>query len=133
MISNYISTDTHFYDSHLQQVITTKKDINDNEKKEFLKIIIEIMKKLNQFQNIIGPIKYYNVINTIKLFITDVHNNYDEINKIRLELLLPKIWNNIINKDHSVLIMFFEQMADIIVSGPCAQGRITRLIQFINL
>ena len=133
MISTYISTDTHFYDSHLQQVITTKKDINDNEKKEFLKIIIEIMKKLNQFQNIIGPIKYYNVINTIKLFITDVHNNYDEINKIRLELLLPKIWNNIINKDHSVLIMFFEQMADIIVSGPCAQGRITRLIQFINL
>ena len=91
------------------------------------------MKKLNQFQNIIGPIKYYNFINTIKLFITDVHNNYDEINKIRLELLLPKIWNNIINKDHSVLIMFFEQMADIIVSGPCAQGRITRLIQFINI
>ena len=133
MTSNCISTDTHFYDSHLQQVITTKKDINEDEKKEFLKIIIEIMKKLNQFKNIIGPIKYYNVINTIKLFITDVHNNYDEINKIRLELLLPKIWDNIINKDSSILISFFEQMADIIVSGPCAQGRITRLIQFINI
>ena len=133
MISNYVSTDTHFYDSHLQQILTTKKDINENEKKNFLKTIIKIMKKLNQFKNIIGPIKYYNVINTIKLFITDVHNNYDEINKIRLELLLPKIWDNIINKDSSILISFFEQMADIIVSGPCAQGRITRLIQFINI
>ena len=39
MISNYVSTDTHFYDSHLQQIITTKKDINENEKKKFLKKI----------------------------------------------------------------------------------------------
>ena len=132
-MANYIAIDTHFYDTHLQQVITTKKDINEDEKKIFLKTIVEIMKKLNQFKNIIEPVKYYNVINTIKLFITDVHNNYDEVNKIRLELLLPKIWNNIINKDSSILISFFEQMADIIVSGPCPQGRITRLIQFIDL
>lgn len=132
-MANYIAIDTHFYDTHLQQVITTKKDINEDEKKNFLKTIVEIMKKLNQFKNIIEPVKYYNVINTIKLFITDVHNNYDEVNKIRLELLLPKIWNNIINKDSSILISFFEQMADIIVSGPCPQGRITRLIQFIDL
>ena len=40
MTSNCISIDTHFYDSHLQQVITTKKDINEDEKKKFLKIII---------------------------------------------------------------------------------------------
>jgi len=130
---NKISTDTHYYDTQLQNVFTTKKNINNNEKITFIKTIGEIIKKTKEFKELLNPLIFNTVKKTIKLILIDVKNNYDEANKIRVELLLPKVWNNIKNKDMSILLVFFEQMADIFISGPCAQGRTTRLIQFLNI
>ena len=130
---NKISTDTHYYDTQLQNVFTTKKKINNDEKITFIKTIGEIIKKTKESKELLNPLIFNTVKKTIKLILIDVKNNYDEVNKIRVELLLPKVWNNIKNKDISILLVFFEQMADIFISGPCAQGRTTRLIQFLNI
>ncbi len=130
---NKISTDTHYYDTQLQNVFTTKKKINNDEKITFIKTIGEIIKKTKEFKELLNPLIFNTVKKTIKLILIDVKNNYDEVNKIRVELLLPKVWNNIKNKDIYILLVFFEQMADIFISGPCAQGRTTRLIQFLNI
>ena len=74
-----------------------------------------------------------NISNNIKLFVIDAKNNIDNINKIRLEILLPLVWGKVKNKDNSILYVFFEQLSDIYSSGSCPQGRTIRLIQFYKI
>lgn len=124
-----ISTDTHDYDNNISY--KTKRKINENDKKIFFQTIIEILKKLKDYKSLLTNNVYNSSKKSIKLFVIDIKNNIDKINKIRLEILLPEVWNKTKNKDPTVLIAFFEQMADIYDSGPCAQGRTIRLIQFL--
>lgn len=125
--------DTHDYDTRLKKVITTKKEITENEFKIFVKCLTEINDFLNQdkFLKVSSKI---NAQKTINLLLNDRKNNYDEKNKINVELLLPMIWNKV--KDYNELTIydiFVEQLNDIIISGPCAQGRTTRLIQLLSI
>ncbi len=124
-----ISTDTHDYDNNFSY--KTKKTINDNDKKKFFEAIVDILKKLKDYKSLLPSNIFNSSKKTIKLFVIDIKNNIDRINKIRLEILLPEVWNKTKNKDPTVLIAFFEQLADIYDSGPCAQGRTIRLIQFL--
>ena len=110
-----ISTDTHDYDNTL--LFKTKKNITEEDKSLFLKTIIQILRKLKEHKNYIEPYIFENVKNTLKLFVIDAKNNIDNINKIRLEILLPLVWGKVKNKDNSILYVFFEQLSDIYSSG----------------
>lgn len=125
--------ETHDYDTRLSKVLTTKKDIS---KKEF-EIFIKCLKDINKFLNEDKFLKVDSKINaqkTIHLLANDRKNNYDNKNKINVELLLPIIWNKIKNyNDLTLYDIFVEQMSDIIISGPCSQGRTTRMIQLLSI
>lgn len=125
--------ETHDYDTRLSKVLTTKKDIS---KKEF-EIFIKCLKDINKFLNEDKFLKVDSKINaqkTIHLLANDRKNNYDDKNKINVELLLPIIWNKIKNyNDLTLYDIFVEQMSDIIISGPCSQGRTTRMIQLLSI
>jgi hypothetical protein len=72
-----------------------------------------------------------NVLEMLALIERDVGtpNNYDPTNNIHLQELLPRVWGFIRAYDNSGKYVFFEQIADI-KNGTCAQGRITRPLQF---
>lgn len=55
--------------------------------------------------------------------------NYDESNKLDAADVLRAGWERI--RDTEVRSVYFEQLADIVRSGSCPQGRTTRLIQFL--
>tara|TARA_B110001454_G_scaffold161179_1_gene150610 strand:+ start:358 stop:753 length:396 start_codon:yes stop_codon:yes gene_type:complete len=125
--------ETHDYDTRLTKVMTTKKDVSEKEFKIFIKCLTEINNFLNQDKFLKVDSKI-NAQKTIHLLANDRKNNYDDKNKIHTELLMPIIWNKI--KKYNELTMydtFVEQLADIILSGPCAQGRTTRLIQLLSI
>jgi hypothetical protein len=125
--------ETHDYDTRLTKVMTTKKDVSEKEFKIFIKCLTEINNFLNQDKFLKVDSKI-NAQKTIYLLANDRKNNYDDKNKIHTELLMPIIWNKI--KKYNELTMydtFVEQLADIILSGPCAQGRTTRLIQLLSI
>jgi hypothetical protein len=125
--------DTHDYDTRLQKIITTKTEVNETEFKIFIKCLTEINDFLNQdkFLKVSSKI---NAQKTIHLLANDRRNNYDDKNKINVELLLPIIWNKMTNYNElTIYDIFVEQLSDIIISGPCAQGRTTRLIQLLSI
>ena len=91
---NKITLETHDYDTRLTKIITTKKEISE---KEF-KIFINCLKEINNFLNLDKNLKINLKINaqkSINLLANDRKNNYDDKNKINVELLLPVIWNKI--------------------------------------
>ena len=130
---NKITLETHDYDTRLTKIITTKKEISE---KEF-KIFINCLKEINNFLNLDNNLEIYLKINaqkSINLLANDRKNNYDDKNKINVELLLPVIWNKIKNYNNiSLYSVFVEQIADIIINGPCSQGRTTRIIQLLSI
>lgn len=128
-----ITLETHDYDTRLTKIIKTKKEISQ---KEF-KIFINCLKEINNFLNLDKNLEIYLKINaqkSINLLANDRKNNYDDKNKINVELLLPVIWNKIKNYNNiSLYSVFVEQIADIIINGPCSQGRTTRIIQLLSI
>ena len=128
-----ITLETHDYDTRLTKIIKTKKEISE---KEF-KIFINCLKEINNFLNLDKNLEIYLKINaqkSINLLANDRKNNYDDKNKINVELLLPVIWNKIKNYNNiSLYSVFVEQIADIIINGPCSQGRTTRIIQLLSI
>ena len=125
--------ETHDYDTRLSKILTTKKDISKKDFEIFIKCLKDINKFLNEDKTI--KIKYkINAQKTIHLLANDRKNNYDNKNKINVELLLPTVWNKIKNYNELTLYnIFVEQMSDIIISGPCSQGRTTRMIQLLSI
>ena len=124
--------ETHDYDTRLTKVITTKKNVSEKEFKTFIKCLTEINNFLNQDRSLKVQSKI-NAQKTIHLLANDRKNNYDDRNKIHTELLLPIIWNRVKKYNElTIYDIFVEQMSDIIISGPCAQGRTTRLIQLLS-
>ena len=67
-------------------------------------------------------------LETLRLLLHDTDNNHDPLNGVRVEDLLPRTWRFV--RHYEDLDAFLEQLADVSVSGPCAQGRVVRLFQF---
>ena len=125
--------ETHDYDTMLTKIITTKKEISQKEFKIFIKCLTEINNFLNEdkFLKVNSKI---NAQKTLYLLANDRRNNYDDKNKIHTELLIPIIWNKVKKYDElTIYDIFVEQLSDIIISGPCSQGRTTRLIQLLSI
>lgn len=125
--------ETHDYDTRLTKVFKTKKEISGEE----FKIFIKCLKEINNFLNQDKFLKVNSKINaqkTLHLLANDRRNNYDDKNKINTELLIPIIWNKVKNYNElTIYDIFVEQLSDIIISGPCSQGRTTRLIQLLSI
>lgn len=81
--------------------------------------------------------KYYNVKRigrarrSIKILIAQRRGNLDSRNDIDVEELLPMVWRKI-KEQEDLHDLFYEQFCDI-TGGSCAQGRSTRLFQFLFL
>jgi hypothetical protein len=58
-------------------------------------------------------------------------SNFDSINDINVEELLPILWNKVKNQN-DLHDTFYEQLCDI-TDGSCSQGRSTRFFQFLFL
>lgn len=130
---NNTSINTHDYDKKLTKIITTHKKISKHEFKLFINILNEINNYINNDKKINLKLKI-NAQKTIHLLANDRCKNYDNLNKINVEILLPIIWNKIKNINNlTIYYLFIEQLSDIYTSGSCAQGRTTRLIQFLNI
>jgi hypothetical protein len=125
--------ETHDYDTRLTKVLKTKKEIS----KEEFQIFIKCLKEINNFLNQDKFLKVNSKINaqkTLHLLANDRRNNYDDKNQINTELLIPIIWNKVKNYNElTIYDLFVEQLSDIIISGPCSQGRTTRLIQLLSI
>ena len=128
---NKTTLETHDYDTRLAKIITTKKKVSVEEFKKFINSLKDINNFLNNDKILNKQLKI-NSQKTINLLANDRKNNYDTKNKINIELILPNIWKKIKNyNDNSLYLVFIEQLSDIIISGPCSQGRTTRIIQFL--
>tara|TARA_B100001248_G_C27386408_1_gene459906 strand:- start:1209 stop:1604 length:396 start_codon:yes stop_codon:yes gene_type:complete len=125
--------ETHDYDTRLTKVLKTKKEISEEE----FKIFIKCLKEINNFLNQDKFLKVNSKINaqkTLHLLANDRRNNYDDKNKIHTELLIPIIWDKVKKYNElTIYDIFVEQLNDIIISGPCSQGRTTRLIQLLSI
>jgi hypothetical protein len=71
-----------------------------------------------------------NISRSIHLLKNDKQNNYDPINKINVEELLPRVINIVKNYDSSGRDLFLTVLGEIVELGPCPQGRTTRLLNF---
>ena len=125
-----ISSNTHDYDELLKE---NYKELIKKDKKNLI--------QPPSFDRTISEIYFYirslkftlenkNAVDAIILMKNDLKNNYDQINDIRVEDILPRVWRFVKKYEKSGIQIFIEQLAEIVTSGPCAQGRTTRLYQF---
>ena len=122
--------ETHYYDSKLKdKYIQYKHDdiMNLQQPIDFVNTLNEIYKKITNL-----PMKTYtnDAIYTLHLVNKDRINNYDFTNEINFEDLLPRTWRFVEKYNNSAIDIFIEQLSDIILNGRCAQGRVSRIIQF---
>ena len=130
-----LSDQTHDYDGKLHQEYERliKKD-----KREVLgfdetldQIFFDLKRLRDKYSKFKGDSN--TVLAGLTLLNEDRKKNYDDKNDIRVEELLPRVWNCVKEYDDNGKFVFYEQIADIIVSGSCPQGRTTRLFQFYSL
>lgn len=107
---------THFYDNECVKIKLPSVNISKDE------MILVLSNLQNYIVNDIAR-------NAIQLIISDIGQsaNFDHTKDIWVENLLYEICINPCLKD--CLPIIEEQLADIILSGQCAQGRVTRLLQ----
>jgi hypothetical protein len=125
-----ISNQTHDYDSRLETPYRNYLEIDNQELVEppsFEQVIEEIEKQILSLDK--NRYKKY-MSDTISLLKNNKIDNYDEKNKINVVDLLPRTWRFVKLYDKSGIECFLEQLADITSSGPCSQGRVTRIFQF---
>ena len=77
-----LTSNTHDYDTRLSKILTTKKDINNNEYNLFINCLKEINNFINHDKSIDIKLKM-NAQKTIHLLANDRNNNYDKLNKIK--------------------------------------------------
>ena len=129
---NNISIDTHAYDTQIKDLYKNYiKDDKENliQPKNFKITLTEIYNVIISFpyDNIL-----HNALQTLNLIASDIKNNYDNLNNINFEELLPHTWRFIKYYDRTGIYLFLEQLSEIITNGPCAQGRVTRVFQFYS-
>lgn len=127
-----LSINTHDYDGHLKDYYKTLVSNDNNEYDSFEKVLDLIFADLKNLRSKYPLFKNASnrILSSLKLLDSDRKNNYDPINDIRVEDLLPRVWNKVSN-DESIRFVFYEQIIDILEKGSCSQGRVTRLIQFL--
>ena len=123
-----ISTDTHAYDSKIKELY-----------KQYVAIDNAQLQPPKSFEDsitsICNVIKTYHInlqkppLMAVNLLVNDNKNNYDDKNDIHVHDILPRTWRFIEFYDASGKTVFLEQLCHIL-SGPCAQGRTTRIFQF---
>lgn len=108
---------THYYDGHwMEEYLLVKSKFKTNLTfEETCKIIV---RKHPRTQDIINLLLY------------DRENNYDVVNKVSMEELLPLAWQQFSNTELESLLI--EQLLDI-KNGVCSQGRTTRVFQLLAL
>lgn len=106
---------THFYDGKWKEIYQKIKQ-RYTTNVPFKKICDEIV------------IKYPQTREIINLLLIDRKGNYDHINQLTVEEILPLTWQYVKNTELETL--FIEQLLDI-KNGPCAQGRTTRIFQLL--
>lgn len=78
-------------------------------------------------------IKNHNAIRAINLILTDRHNNYEPHHNLDAFDLLYKLAYKIKHQESSeIMHLVEEQLSDIIMSGPCSQGRCYRILQLVE-
>lgn len=129
-----LSDQTHDYDGKLheeyERLVKTDKRVVLGFDKVLDRIFADLKilrDKYPQFKNGSNV-----VLAGLKLLNEDRARNYDDKNHIRVEELLPRVWNCVKKYDDNGKFIFYEQIADIVLSGSCAQGRTTRLLQFYS-
>ena len=127
------NTNTHYYDGKIGNIYNILKDDDNLElinNISFNTCLNEMLSSLDEFND--TEIDKGLCKNTLFLFENDKKNNYDDINKIHLDDILPRTWKFIKHYERDTKLLFFEQIADI-YNGPCAQGKIIRLFQFYQI
>jgi hypothetical protein len=132
---NKLSNQTHDYDNklleHYKNLIKNDKGKIITFDKTLDRIFIDLKRMRNKY---IEFKKISNIVlSGLTLLDNDRNNNYDNTNDIKVEELLPRVWNCVKDYDDSGKFIFYEQIVDIVISGSCAQGRCIRLLQFYNI
>jgi len=70
--------------------------------------------------------KYPSCKKGVVLLKEDMKNNLDVTDGIKAEFLFCYLFYNLVYEEYPA---FYEQLHDIVVSGPCPQGRVKRLFQ----
>ena len=132
-MSDPISNETHHYDGHLKELYKKYIDADTKVHPTFDQTLDLIFQDLKMLREKYPQFKEGStlVLTCLKLLVDDKKGNYDDKNDIHVEQLLPRVWSNVKQFDDNGKFVFYEQIVDIIKSGPCAQGRTTRLIQFL--
>lgn len=123
---------THSYDGRWFDRCNDIKIYNNDNVLSFEDTIKDIKKDLQTFKHTDFNLIKSDVEKCVNLFITDKSNNKDKLNMVTVEELLPVVWCKVKHFDNGGKYIFYEQLADI-VKGSCAQGRTTRLIQFLDM
>lgn len=122
--------DTHYYDGKIrwkfEQLVA--KQVGSINQLTLDQCEIEIKELIEQ--KLIG-IKKAIGLKMLELLVGEI-GNWDSSNQINVHELLPLVWNIVRNYDDSGKLLFLEQLCDI-NGGQCPQGRVTRLLQLIEL
>jgi len=124
-----ITNNTHDYDGKWRQQYL---EIIDRVTKPDSSVTFEVcIRQITDFQCTDRSVYLRpNLIRVSTLLLKDKANNYDHVNKLSVEELLPIVWFHC-RDDTDLRLLFREQYADIL-NGPCAQGRTTRLFQILS-
>ena len=138
MYNNTNYNDAHYYDTKLKEEYKRLVNIDNCflcPPMSFDDTIIDIQNRLNLDYNM-NKLLDEDTINKAKtvldLVVKDRINNYDILNDIHFEDLLPRVWRFLKNYDSEGLVIFYEQLKEI-TSGSFPQGRTTRIFQFYNI
>jgi len=111
-------TDTHFYDG---QLISIKfPDVNIEDKRE----------AFEQFRSKLTSVAAQKCVD---LILKDTERNYDHTNTMYADDLLYHILENNNDESSCIFDLLQEQLADVVMSGQCPQGRVIRLYQIYLL
>ena len=124
-----ITQNTHDYDKYIGDIYHNLLEIDNQNLKKSLTFDQTINEINNSIETIALTNTYLMCKNVLILIKYDVSNNYDDINDINVEDILPRTWRFIKHYDETGKQLFYEQLADI-WNGPCSQGRVTRIFQF---
>jgi hypothetical protein len=124
-----ITLNTHDYDKYIGNIYHDLRQIDDDMLIKPKKIKETLDEIENEIENLEMSNTYLLCKNVLILLRYDISNNYDNLNNISVEDILPRTWRFVKNYDDSGKFIFYEQLADI-WNGPCPQGRVSRIFQF---
>lgn len=135
-----IDVNTHSYDGTVGSYFETfVKEFKEFKKKKALCSLEEVCQLLQKAAttdvDVQGDSKARaQVLKAVKMLCNPKDGaNTDGSNKLTVGVMLPYVWYAYAEYfDKSGKKMFWEQIADIPRSGPCAQGRTTRLWQILS-